>query len=171
MAQSQSTPPAAEPAPALTIAVLTISDGVFAGEREDLGGPAAVELLSPLGAVVARDMVPDDRQEIEAALLGYCARGIRIVAATGGTGLGPRDVTPEAARAVIEREVPGLAEAMRAASLAKTPMAMLSRAVSGTRGQTLILTLPGSPKGVRECLEVVLPVLKHAAHIMTGGGH
>jgi molybdenum cofactor synthesis domain-containing protein len=170
MAPPAPTPPAAE-APPLTLAVLTISDGVFAREREDLGGPAAVELLAPLGEVVARDIVPDDLETIRRALEGYCERGIRLVATTGGTGLGPRDVTPEAVRAVIEREVPGLAEAMRAATLATTPMAMLSRAVCGTRGATLILSLPGSPKGVRECLGVVLPVLKHAAHIMAGGGH
>src|SRR5262249_39049441 len=130
MAPPAPTPPAAETPPPLLIAVLTISDGVFAGARQDLGGPAAMELLAPLGEVVARDVVPDDLETIRRTLEGYCERGIRIVAATGGTGLGPRDVTPEAVRAVIEREVPGLAEAMRAASLAKTPMAIRSPALS-----------------------------------------
>ena len=163
-------PPADDPA-RVTIAVLTISDGVSRGEREDLGGPAAAELVAPLGDIVAREVVPDDRSAIEATLFRYCERDVRLVLTTGGTGLGPRDVTPEATRAVIEREVPGLAEAMRSASLAKTPLAMLSRGVGGARGRTLIVNLPGSPKGVRECLEVVLPVLSHAAHIMLGGGH
>lgn len=155
----------------LKLALLTVSDGAAAGEREDLSGAVMRELLAPLGEVVAQEIVPDDRGRIEAVLLEYCAQQVDLVAVTGGTGLGPRDVTPEATRAVIEREVPGLAEAMRAASLAKTPMAMLSRAVCGVRGRTLIVNLPGSPKGVRECLEVVRPVLKHAAHVLAGGGH
>ncbi len=155
----------------LRIALLTISDGVARGEREDASQAALVELLQPLGEIVARDVVPDDRAAIQAALRDYVGQCIDIVATTGGTGLSPRDVTPEATLAVLDREVPGLAEAMRAATLANTPMAMLSRAVCGTAGRTLIVNLPGSPKGVRECLGVILPVLRHAVHIMAGGGH
>lgn len=170
-----SSPPATEPPAAaqtaLRIAVLTVSDGVAHGQREDRSGAVLSDLLATIGDVVARDVVPDDRHRIATALLGYCDQGIDVVATTGGTGLGPRDVTPEATRAVIEREVPGIAEAMRAATLAKTPMAMLSRAVCGVRGRTLILNLPGSPKGVQECLEVALPVLPHAVSILAGGGH
>jgi molybdopterin adenylyltransferase len=171
MPAASSGPAADSAAERLTVAVLTVSDGVSRGEREDLSGAVASDLLQVLGEVLAREVVPDDRAPIEAALRRYCDRGVRLVAVTGGTGLGPRDVTPEATLAVIEREVPGLAEAMRAASLAKTPRAMLSRAVCGVRGSTLILNLPGSPKGVRECLEVVLPVLRHALHVLRGGGH
>jgi molybdenum cofactor synthesis domain-containing protein len=169
------TPPRADAADGraspLQIAVLTISDGVARGEREDRSGALLGDLLAPLGEVIARDVVPDEGASVEAALRRFCDQGVDLVVTTGGTGLGPRDITPEATRAVIEREVPGIAEAMRAATLAKTPMAMLSRAVCGVRGRTLILNLPGSPKGVRECLEVALPVLKHAAHILAGGGH
>jgi molybdenum cofactor synthesis domain-containing protein len=155
----------------MRIAVLTVSDGVARGEREDVSGATLAEMLAPLGEVTARRVVPDDRSEVAATLRSLCETGVDLIATTGGTGLGPRDVTPEATRDVLEREAPGLAEAMRAATLSKTPMAMLSRATAGVCGRTLILNLPGSPNGVRECLEVVLPVLSHAAEILRGGGH
>jgi molybdenum cofactor synthesis domain-containing protein len=155
----------------MRIAILTVSDSVARGEREDLSGETLAQLLSLQGEIAGRAVTPDDRQRIAAALRGLCEQGADVVITTGGTGLGPRDVTPEATRDVIEREAPGLAEAMRAATLAQTPMAMLSRATAGVRGRTLILNLPGSPKGVHECLEVVLPVLSHAVDILGGGGH
>jgi molybdenum cofactor synthesis domain-containing protein len=160
----------------MRIAVLTVSDGVSSGEREDLSGALLEQKLAPLGEVVCREVAADERAEIADVLRLLCDHGvddqrIDLIVTTGGTGLGPRDVTPEATRDVIKREAPGVAEAMRAATLAKTPMAMLSRATAGIRGRTLIVNLPGSPKGVEECLEVVLPVLPHAVDILGGGGH
>lgn len=164
------TAPEASP-PGYTAAILTVSDGVAAGRREDRGSVAIRELLPPHARVVDQRVVPDDREAIAAVLVEWCERGIDFIATTGGTGLGPRDVTPEATRDVIEREIPGIAEAMRATGMASTPMAMLSRAIAGTRGGSLIVNLPGSPRGVRECLAVVLPVVEHALHVMRGGGH
>jgi molybdenum cofactor synthesis domain-containing protein len=155
----------------MQIGIITVSDGVAHGAREDRSGAVLEEMLAPLGEIAVRRVVPDDRDGIAAALRELCDQGLDLVATTGGTGLGPRDVTPEATRDVLEREAPGLGEAMRAATLSKTPMAMISRATAGIRGRTLLLNLPGSPKGVRECLEVVLPVLPHAVEILGGGGH
>src|SRR5690242_18080730 len=146
----------------MRIAIVTVSDSVSRGESEDLSGQTLAQMLGGVGEIASKHVVPDDRPAIHAALAALCDQGMDVVVTTGGTGLGPRDVTPEATRDVIEREAPGLGEAMRAATLSKTPMAMLSRATAGVRGRTLILNLPGSPKGVRECLEVVLPVLTHA---------
>jgi molybdopterin adenylyltransferase len=154
-------------------AVLTVSDGVSQGTRPDGSGDAAEELLRDAGFEVAeRRVVADDRSAIEPALREL-ADANRLVVTTGGTGFGPRDVTPEATRAVIDREAPGLAELMRSIGLSQTPMAALSRAVAGALGGTLILNLPGSPKGVRESLGAVLPVIPHAVELLGGatGAH
>src|SRR5215469_16030197 len=144
-------------------AVLTISTSLAAHEGEDLSGPALAEAAAGAGAdVVARDVVSDDAAGIEAWLRSQVAAGIEVILTTGGTGLTPDDVTPEATLAVIEREVPGLAEAMRAESLKYTPMSMLSRAVTGVAGGSLIINFPGSPKAIAQLFPVVEPVLKHA---------
>jgi molybdopterin adenylyltransferase len=154
-------------------AVLTVSDGVAQGTREDASGDAAEALLRAAGFDVSeRRVVADERAEIEPALRELASTN-GLVVTTGGTGFGPRDVTPEATRAVIEREAPGLAELMRATGLAQTPMAALSRGVAGAAGAALILNLPGSPKGVRESLTAVLPVVPHAVELLGGatGAH
>jgi molybdopterin adenylyltransferase len=159
--------------PGTRAAVLTVSDGVTHGTRQDGSGDAAAALLAEAGFDVSdRRVVPDDRAEIEPALRELAATN-GLVVTTGGTGFGPRDVTPEATRAVIEREAPGLAELMRAAGLAQTPMAALSRGLAGAVGSALILNLPGSPKGVRESLAAVLPVIPHAVELLGGatGAH
>ncbi len=151
----------------MRIGCLTISDRSFGGDREDESGDVMVEMVQDLGPV-SRRLVPDDEPEIRRVLKELVdEEGCRLVLTSGGTGIGPRDVTPEATRAVIQREVPGLAEAMRARSLAETPHAPLSRAVAGTRGRSLVVNLPGSPRGVRTCLEAVLPALMHGV-VMLG---
>ena len=152
------------------IGVMTISDRAYSGEYDDQSGPLIREIVEsqmPGGQVHLDAVVPDDFMTIKRALANWCDNaGMDIILTTGGTGFAPRDVTPEATRAVIEREAPGLAEAMRAASISVTPHAMLSRAVAGIRGHTLIINLPGSPKAVRENLEVILPALPHAVALL-----
>jgi molybdopterin adenylyltransferase len=156
---------------ATTVGILTISTKGAAGARADTSGAAIRELVTapPLEATVAEQaIVPDERTSIEATLRHWADDlRLHLVLTTGGTGLSPTDVTPEATLSVVDRLVPGLAEAMRAATLRHTPYAMLSRSVAGCRGQTLIVNLPGSPKGVRECLAVILPTLPHAIAILT----
>lgn len=157
------------------VAVLTVSDGVTAGTREDLSGKLAVEMLkaalSP-DSIEAR-VVPDDPTQIEKTLRHWADAGrMDLVVTSGGTGISPRDNTPQATLAVLDYQVPGLAELMRSLSLRKTPMAALSRAVAGVRGRTLIINVPGSPKGVKECLEAILPILPHALEqLRSGAGH
>ncbi|MFH1486858.1 MAG: molybdopterin adenylyltransferase [Chloroflexota bacterium] len=153
-----------------TVGILTISDASSRGEREDSSGPAIREMLACLdGTVVKYEIVPDDQSLISQKLIDWADENrIDLIVTTGGTGLAPRDVTPEATLHIADRLVPGLVEAMRAESLRKTPYAMLSRAVAAIRGGSLIVNLPGSPKGAGECLEVILPVLPHAMAILKG---
>jgi molybdenum cofactor synthesis domain-containing protein len=146
-----------------TIGVLTLSDKGARGEREDESGRVLQEMVAPLGEIVRYQVIPDEEELIVATLVEWVDKdGVDLILTTGGTGLSPRDITPEATARVIEREIPGMAEAMRAASMAKTPHAMISRALAGVRRQSMIINLPGSPKGVRENLEVVYPALEHA---------
>lgn len=154
----------------LRAVALTVSDRCAAGLQEDVSGAVLCELLRACGAViVAQVVVSDDLEPLAETLRHYADHAdVNLLITTGGTGLAARDNTPEATRAVIERETPGLAEAMRAASLAQTPLAMLSRGVCGTRKGTLIINLPGAPKAVRECFAVIAPVLPHAVNLLAG---
>ena len=150
-------------------AVITVSDSASAGERADESGAAAEQILRDAGFTeIGRITVPDERLAIEEALRLCSGDGFHLVVTTGGTGLGPRDVTPEATRRVIEREAPGLAELMRAEGIRKTPMAALSRGIVGTVASTLIVNLPGSTKAVAENLNTILPVLPHALQTLRG---
>ena len=151
-------------------AVITVSDACSRGERADDSGAALVELLMELGAdIVAKDILSDDLAPLVQKLEEIVKRGdVNLVITTGGTGLGPRDNTPEATRQVIEREAPGIAEAIRAESLKVTKMAMISRGVAGVASGTLIINLPGSPKAVRESFAVIKPVLRHSVDLLAG---
>jgi molybdopterin adenylyltransferase len=153
----------------INIGILTVSDKGSRGQREDLSGPAIRDMVAGIGAIVLYEVVPDEKVQISKKLVEWADGGkVDVILTNGGTGLTPRDVTPEATLAIVDKEVPGIAEVMRARSLQITPMAMLSRAVAGLRGQCLIINLPGSPKAVRECLEVVLPAIPHAVQMIKG---
>ncbi len=154
----------------MKVAILTVSDKGAAGTREDLSGATLAEEISRLdGIVIARDIVPDERDQISAKLKNFAdSVGAELILTTGGTGFSPRDWTPEATLDVINRQAPGLTEAMRQDSLKITPHAMLSRAVAGIRGCSLIINLPGSPKACRECLQTIAPALPHAIGILNG---
>jgi len=149
--------------------ILTVSDKASRGEREDRSGPALRELIEAAGAEAVRTaIVPDDQEEIRAVLMAWSNEGLDLVLTTGGTGLSPRDWTPEATKSVLDRETPGISEAIRAAGLGKTRTAMLSRAVSGIRKSTLIINFPGSERSVREGLAAVIDVLPHAVEVLRG---
>jgi molybdenum cofactor synthesis domain-containing protein len=158
------------PGDRMRVAILTASDKGSRGEREDRSAGVIREMVTAAGCeVAAYDVVPDEQDELVEKMIDYADRRmVDLILTTGGTGLSARDVTPEATRKVIEREIPGITEAIRAAGLSKTPHAMLSRAIAGNRGNTLIINLPGSPRAVRENLEVVLPALPHALEILQG---
>jgi molybdenum cofactor synthesis domain-containing protein len=153
--------------------IITASDACARGERADESGAVAVELLEGLGAaVVAKEILSDDLEPLSDAIRAAAERAdVNLVVTTGGTGFSPRDNTPEATRAVITREAPGISEAMRAGTLKSTPLAMISRGVCGTHAGALIVNLPGSPKAVRECFEVIRPVLSHAVTLLAGRTH
>jgi len=154
-----------------TAIIITVSDRCFRGEREDLSGPALAEYLNARGfTLLSPVLVPDEQPQIEAALLAACEADAALVLTTGGTGFAPRDLTPEATMAVIEKQVPGIPEAMRAASMQITPRGMLSRSAAGIRGRSLIVNLPGSPKAALENLEPVLPALLHGLEMLRSDG-
>ena len=151
-----------------TAAVLTISDSASQGKREDVSGPAVVAILTEKGfTVISTDVVPDDPGRIAATLI-LMAEVAQLVVTTGGTGLSPRDITPEATASVCDKQVPGIAELMRTEGLKQTPLASLSRAICGVRGKSLILNLPGSPKGAAASLNAVLHLMPHALELLEG---
>ena len=153
-----------------TVAILTVSDAGAKGERDDASGDTISEIMAREGLrQVYRDIVPDEPEQISEVLARWCDGGeVDLVLTTGGTGLGPRDVTPQATEAVIDFAVPGIAEAIRVQTLQKTPLSMLSRSMAGVRSGCLVINLPGSPTGVRECLEVAVPAIPHALEMIGG---
>lgn len=152
-----------------SLGVLTISDKGSRGERYDASGDVIKDMLSSVSRVVKYDIIPDEADIIARKLAEWADSGeVDVIVSTGGTGLGPRDVTPEATLSIIDKSVPGIAEAMRMGTLIKTPTAILSRAVAGVRKKCLIINLPGNPKGVRECLEIISPAVPHAVDIIKG---
>lgn len=151
-------------------AVVTISDKGYAGQREDVSGPVLADLVREMGAEVVRTaVIPDEREEIVAMLVAFADEmALDLVITTGGTGVTPRDVTPEATKAVIEREMPGLAEVVRMEGYRQTPLAVISRGVAGIRGKTLIVNLPGNPRAVRQGMETLSPILPHTVQMIRG---
>lgn len=154
----------------MNIGLLTVSDRGSLGEYEDRSGPLMASIISDRTPwqITHQSIVPDDFETIVNTLIKWCDEGVNLLLTSGGTGFSPRDITPEATRRVIEREAPGIAEAVRAESLKITQHAMLSRAVAGIRGQTLIINMPGNPKAVKENLDTLLPVLPHALELIVG---
>ena len=152
----------------IKVAILTLSDKGAKGERDDASGPAIEEIIKDIKAtIVSYEIIPDDKSKIKRKLISLCKEA-DLILTTGGTGVSPRDVTPDATREVIDYEIPGMAEAMRAKGLMKTPFAMISRAITGVKGKTLIINLPGSPQAVKENLSVLLPVLSHTIEKLHG---
>ena len=152
----------------IKVAVLTLSDKGSKGEREDTSGPAIEKLVKTIGAeIIHSEILPDEKSQIKRKLVSLCKKA-DLVLTTGGTGVSPRDVTPDATKEVVDYEIPGIAEAMRAEGLKKTSFSMISRAVAGVRGETLIINLPGSPRAVEENLAVILPVLSHTIEKIKG---
>ena len=157
----------------MKIAIITISDRCSAGEAVDASGPAIRELCEQAGwQVICQAIIPDERDQIALAIR-RCAdeESADVVLTTGGTGVGPRDITPEATLDAVDRIVPGIAEALRSESLKSTPFAMISRGVAGLRGKTLVINFPGSPRACRECMEIVRPILQHAVEVAGGARH
>lgn len=154
----------------MNVGILVISDRGARGEYEDRSGPLIAEMINGRTPwpITQQQIIPDEFEIIVDTLLQFCKEGVNLLLTSGGTGFSPRDITPEATRRVIEREAPGLAEALRAESLKITQHAMLSRAIAGIRGQTLIINMPGNPKAVRENLEILLPILPHALDLLLG---
>lgn len=164
--------PVRDPLPTMlrmaTAAVITISDSRFAGQAEDTSGPATAEELARIGLdVIERRVIPDEAGQIAATVRQLIGR-VAVIATTGGTGVGPRDVTPDAIRPLFDRELPGFGEIMRSGTFVKTPLSIISRGGAGVAGGTLIIMLPGSPKAVRECLTLVAPAIKHLLKILSG---
>lgn len=156
----------------MKIGIITVSDSCSEGKKEDKSGPLIRQMVKSLGEVIKYEIIPDEKDSISQAIKEAVDElKADLVLTTGGTGLSLRDVTPEATREVVEKEIPGFAELMRQKSFEITPMAILSRAIAGIRGKSLIINLPGSPQAVRECLEIILPLIPHALDMVKGKGH